>query len=301
MADPDRDEPVWYYQLGDEVIGPVSWREIEELLADTFDAKELLVARAGDRKWRSAQEIIDEFEEAEAEDEDAEEADAAEEAPPKPLTPVFGLKPWLAQGWRIVSDDLRRFVAADILLIALSAVSLMVCFSALHAGLYDMALKRFRGEVQENLGVVAGFRYFGRALGLYLVLFVIGLPLGVVAMLGLVALLIVFQARPEVQLLSLLSTWFFWIVVSLGMALPGAAAFFAMPLIVERDMGAMEAVKASWALTRSDYFSYLGMTIVFGFLSALGGVICWIGLVITLPILPAAQVCVYKHYFRDEA
>jgi uncharacterized membrane protein len=67
--------------------------------------------------------------------------------------------------------------------------------------------------------------------------------------------------------------------------------------MVDRDMGPLEAVRASWEVTRRDYLSFLGMTLVLSLLSALGGLLCWLGLIITLPILPAGQVCVYKHCF----
>jgi len=99
----------------------------------------------------------------------------------------------------------------------------------------------------------------------------------------------------------MLTSWLFWLATSLVMSLPGAAAFYAMPLMVDRDMGAMEALKASWAVTKGDYLSYLGMTIVLMLLSGAGALLCWVGVVLTLPLLPAAQVCVYGYHFRAPA
>ncbi len=62
-----RDEQrLWHYQLGGRDLGPVSWAEIEELLADTADAEELLVAREGDQAWRPAAGVIRERARAEA-------------------------------------------------------------------------------------------------------------------------------------------------------------------------------------------------------------------------------------------
>ncbi len=305
MAGFDRDEPVWYYQLGGKALGPVPWSEIEELLEDAFEAEDLLVARGGDDTWRSAQQVIDEFEKDEP-DEDEAEADEepdekVEEEPREPLTPVLGLKAWIGQAWGIISDDLRQYLVGSIMVLVLSSVSLMICFPALYASFYSMALKRFRGEKLGSSDFTSGFHFFGRALGLYAVIFLIGLPGAVIAVFGAAVLLTMLPEDSAARSVLMLTSWLFWLVASLVMSLPGAAAFFAMPLMVDRDMGAMEALRASWEVTRRHYFSYLGMTLVLSLLSGLGGAVCWIGLVFTLPILPVAQVCAYRYHFRDAA
>ncbi len=54
-----QDEQVtWRYQLGGRELGPVSWAEIEELLADTADAEDLLVRADTDATWRPAADVI---------------------------------------------------------------------------------------------------------------------------------------------------------------------------------------------------------------------------------------------------
>jgi hypothetical protein len=281
--------------LGGKALGPVAWSEIEELLEDTFDAEDLLVARAGDEGWRPAAEVIEEFEEEEPDDE------SDEDEAPEPLEPEEGLGAWLGQAWTIVSERLSRFVSAGILLICISAFSLLICFPALHAGLYLMALKRFRGEKVNAGDITRGFHHFGRAFGLYVTIFIIGLAGGFITLVGMVIVMIATGASADADALGTVSAWFFWLAVSIAMAVPAAAAFFAVPLILDRDIGVVEALRQSWAVTRRAYLSYLGMTVVLSLLSALGGVLCWVGVVITLPLLPAAQVCAYMHYFPDEA
>jgi uncharacterized membrane protein len=177
----------------------------------------------------------------------------------------------------------------------------MVCFPALHAGLYVLALKRFRGEKLESGDFIRGFQFFGRALGLYLVLFLIGLPFGLLAILGVALGIVAVGGEPGAQTVLGMFTTLLWLAVGLSMAFPGAAGFFAMPLMLDRDTGAMEALAASWAVTKGNYLSYLGMTIVLMLLSGAGALLCWVGVVLTLPLLPAAQVCVYGYHFREAA
>ncbi|MGI5818290.1 MAG: GYF domain-containing protein [Armatimonadota bacterium] len=299
MAEPGLDESQWYYQLGGRALGPVSWREIERLLEDTFDAEDLLIARAGDDDWRSAREIIDEAEKAGAVEEDAEDASAEveEEEPPEPLPPVHGLKPWLSQTSEVFADDLKEYIYGSIMLLALGSVSLMVCFPALHAGFYILALRRFDGEARRTPGFLDGFRYFGRTLALYVLLLLMALPIGVALVVGVAVLIVAIPDNAGFAIDLTVMTLLFWLAGTLTIAPPVAVGFFAVPLMVDRDLGAIDALKQSWAVTRKRYFSFLGMTIVFAVLSGLGWLFCWIGVLLTLPLLPVAQVCVYRDYF----
>ncbi len=302
MEQADREEAVWYYQLGGNALGPVRWAEIEEILETSADAEDLLVARGGDEEWRSADEILKETEEAEgaaekaAQEEAEEDAEAqAEEEPKEPLVPVHGLREWIGQAWEIVRGDLGRFVTAGIIVIAISLFSALICFPALHAGLYIMALKRFRGEEITAATVFEGFRHFGQALVLYLLMAVIAFPAVGLAQFALIVIL----EGSDSPLGLCLSLTFLAGGLLLGLALPGAAAFYAMPLIVDRSMSAWEAVKASWAVTGRSYLSHLGMQLSLSLLSTIGLLVCTILVLLSMPMLPAAQVAAYEYHYRD--
>lgn len=298
MEQSERDQAIWFYQLGGKALGPVAWTEIEALIADSADEAELLVARDGDDAWRPAADVVKEMEEAEdaEEDEAAGEEAAAEAEPEAPLVPVHGLGPWLSQAWRIVRADGGRFFSAGIMLIVLSSFSLLLCLPALHAGLYIMALKGFRGEKVEAGTIFEGFHHFWRAFALYLVMSLLALP---VAALVLLALVIVAVAADAPVFLGQTGILGFWLGFALGLVLPGAIAFYAMPLIVDRDLGAWEAVKASWAVTKTDFLSYVGMQLSFSAVSILGLLACFIFWPFSLPMLPAGQVVAYQYHFRD--
>jgi len=295
----NRAQAIWFYQLGGKALGPVAWAEIEALIADSADEADLLVARGGDDAWRPAADVVKEMEEVEdAEEDEAGGEEATAEAEPKaPLVPAHGLGPWLSQAWQIIRGDGGTFFSAGIMLIVLSPFSLLLCLPALHAGLYIMALKGFRGEKVEAGTVFEGFRHFWPAFALYLVMSLLAMP---VAALGLLAVaittLVTDSATPFLGQLGVLSLSFgFW----LGLALPGAVAFYAMPLIVDRDMGTWEAVKASWAVTRADFLSHVGMQVSLSLISGVGLLACFIFWPFSLPLLPAGQVAAYEYQFRD--
>ncbi len=294
MEQASGEEAVWFYQLGGKGLGPVTWTEIEALIADSADEAELLVARGGDDAWRRAADVVEQLEAARAAA--VAEQDAADADPKAPLVPVHGLGPWLKQGWEIIRGDGGEFFAAGIVLIVLSSFSLLLCLPALHAGLYIMALRGFRGEKVDGGTIFQGFRHFWQACALYAMMALIAFPAAAVTVLALVIGAVVAEAPVLVGSTGLLG---FWLGFCAGGVLPGAAAFYAMPLIVDRQMSAWEAVKASWAVTRTDLLSYVGMQLSFSLISSIGLLAGFIFWPLSLPILPAGQVAAYRYHFRD--
>ena len=294
MAGFGRDEVVWYYRLGDEALGPVAWREIDELLEDTVHPRDLLVMRSDESDWRPAHRVLWRVEEADAR---AEDSDGRRPLKPirgvVPLTrkwPLGGLSEWNAQTWRIVSEDMGHYIVGSVVLLLVSPLSLMICFPALHAGYYIMALHRFRGGTMEHCSVVDGFAHFREAWRLYGMVFLIGLPLAALAIAVVGA-----SVEPGPPLLMIIGVY--WPLSALAMSLPGAAAFFAVPLIVDREMTAVDALRASWAVTRRRYLRYLLLTIGLVVESGMAGNVLVFFLPVTLPMLPAGQVCLYEAEF----
>ncbi|MEA3399640.1 MAG: DUF4339 domain-containing protein [Armatimonadota bacterium] len=137
----NREDAVWYYRLGGQTLGPVSWAEIEQLLRDTAEGDRLLVARGGDEGWSRAADVMSQhpelrpeepvpsaaaeevIEEAGADDWALSDLDEPEPAPAAPvqqpravptggMRPQHGLGKWLGQAWEIVAGNLWAFVGA---------------------------------------------------------------------------------------------------------------------------------------------------------------------------------------------
>lgn len=79
-----------------------------------------------------------------------------------------------------------------------------------------------------------------------------------------------------------------------------AACFmFTMPLIVDKSMGAVEAISLSFNTLKSQAFSALGFTLVIGLVIIAGMLACGIGIFVTLPIALVAIVLLYRDFFPD--
>jgi len=350
----NRDEAVWYYRLGGQTLGPVSWVEVEQLTRDTIDAGELMVARGGDAGWTKAADVAAANPELapaaapvapvapQAEEPAAAEADwsaigepepepaATEDVPwatPEPsgaaadvlggaavardvgrpavapqvqrpvyaggMAPKEGLGGWIGQSWEMVSGDLGAFILGLLLVGIVSVVTLFICAPPLQAGLFIMALKKFRGEPISAGTVFEGFQFFWPAWGLALVQALlsgaIGGILGGILGAGLGA------AGVDQEVIAMAGQ----VVGSIVGLVIGAAFFFSWVLLVDRAMGPIDAIKNSWAVTSEELVSYIGIVFVLQLIGMAGAIACGVGVLVTAPMVLCATVAAYMWRFRS--
>ena len=72
---------------------------------------------------------------------------------------------------------------------------------------------------------------------------------------------------------------------------------FAVPLIIDKQMHFVAALKTSWRMVMKHWWQVLGLVLVAGLLSGLGALACCIGVVFTLPISFAAMMFAYETIF----
>ncbi len=70
--------------------------------------------------------------------------------------------------------------------------------------------------------------------------------------------------------------------------------YFFIYCIVDRDMGITEALRASGELTQGHKWSLFFLWIVLGLINALGAILCFVGLLVTVPLTFMATIYVYR-------
>lgn len=78
------------------------------------------------------------------------------------------------------------------------------------------------------------------------------------------------------------------------------ALFFTMPLIVERKLGAIDAMKASYELTKNNLLMFTLFAFVVSLISQAGAYACYIGLLATIPLLFTITAIAYRDSFGVE-
>jgi len=72
-------------------------------------------------------------------------------------------------------------------------------------------------------------------------------------------------------------------------------------VLVAEGVGAWDAVVGSWEKVSRQFWSYLGIYIVLTLLASIGSYACYVGLLVTWPIMPCGIVAAYRWHFRPGA
>jgi hypothetical protein len=186
----------------------------------------------------------------------------------------FGV--WIEEGFNLYKDNFGPLVLASLLAILLSSVSFGILTGPMMAGLVLVTLEILDKKQPQPSGgeVFRGFDYF---LNSFLFFLVWGLIIG----LGIAILTVAF-------------------CIGLVLAAPiiyAAQAFlmFALFLIVDRKMDFWPASMESINTVKTNFWPFLGVSIVAGLIGSLGTIACGIGVIFTLPI----QVCIVAVAYRD--
>ncbi len=83
--------------------------------------------------------------------------------------------------------------------------------------------------------------------------------------------------------------------------LPGLAVlglfYFTMPLIVERKLGVIDAMKASFEVTKGHWFMFVLFAVVVSLLAQLGSVACGVGMLATFPLFFTINAVAFRDLF----
>jgi hypothetical protein len=186
----------------------------------------------------------------------------------------FGI--WIEEGFNLYKDNFGPLVLASLLAILLSSVSFGILTGPMMAGLVLVTLDIVdRKQPQPSGGeVFRGFDYF---LNSFLFFLVWGLIIGLgIAILTVVFCLGLVLAAPIIYVAQ-------------------AFLMFGLFLIVDRKMDFWPASMKSINTVKTNFWPFLGVSIVAGLIGSLGGIACGIGVIFTLPI----QVCIVAVAYRD--
>jgi hypothetical protein len=269
-----------------QTIGPLQWREVEEVCGDEIPADELQVAEYEGGPWMTAAEVLEKYPE-------------VAQPPPLVIEPEEGLGPWMSQALRIITGDFWAFAGATFVALCMSVATFGTGAPAMYTGLCLMARRRFRGLPVKAGTVYEGMHYFLPALAAGLILSAL-IAVGAV---GAFAARLATLPGPEAiaGAGALIVDFVVYLAFAAWCGAVGAAGFYAFPLIVSENAGGREALRRSWAVTRQRFASYFGMQLVLQ-IGAFIGLLAWgVGFLITAPLLPAAQTAAYEYHFRDGA
>jgi uncharacterized membrane protein len=188
-------------------------------------------------------------------------------------------------------------------MIIASIVPLGILLGPMMCGIYMALFKQRRGQLVEFGDLFKGFDYFKDSLIASLLhvipAFVIIIPTYIFFYISLIAMIGASGGQPDpAVVLGFLGFWVIvFVIVVVVMILISVVFTFAYPLIVDRGLSGMDAVKLSAKAAMGNYLGLLGLMLLTSFLGLVGAVFCYVGAFLIAPITFGALATAYEQVF----
>jgi len=217
----------------------------------------------------------------------------------KAVEPVACIK----AGWNLIRNQYWLFVGIAVVGILVgSVVPFGILLGPMMCGIYLALFKTRRGQPIEFGDLFKGFDYFSDSL--------------IATLLHLVPILVVFVPSYIVFYIALFMMMprngepdpgamfgffglfaVFWLVMMVLLILVSVGFTFAYPLIVDRRLSGLNAVKLSIKAGMANFWQLLGMLLLNGLVTFVGVLFCYVGAFLVLPVTFAAIVTAYEQVF----
>ncbi len=307
--------------------GPVTAEQLQQWIRENRANAQTLVQAEDSADWRPLHQVPEFSAVLQSAAAATSPASAAPPVPPAELAArdyTLDLGGYLSRGWSLFKANMGLFIGVGLLYLAVwlvlgligiipfvglvSSVAQIILAGPLVGGLYWVFILRARGLAATVGDLFAGF---SRAFGNLILAQVVSSLLALVGMLpgaflvgAGVALLAGSGSGSGVHAvgLALAVGGGVLLVIGVGVAIYLSVCWmFALPLVIDRQMGFWEAMGLSRAQVRKHWWGVFGCTFVLGLVSMAGLLACGVGLLFTIPLAFAAIVCMYEDLFGGNA
>jgi len=218
---------------------------------------------------------------------------------PKAVQPVECIK----AGWQLIRSQYWLFVGLTIVGVLIgSVVPFGILMGPMMCGIYLTLFKTRRGEAVEFSDLFKGFDFLSDSLIatlLHLIpILVIFVPSYILFYIGLIFMVPRNGEADPTAMLTFFGLFaIFWIVMMVILIIVSVGFTFAYPLIVDRKLSGLNAVKLSIKAGMANFWQLLGMLLLNGLLSILGVLLCYVGVFLILPVSFAAIATAYEQVF----
>jgi uncharacterized membrane protein len=213
----------------------------------------------------------------------------------------------LKGAWELIKDQYWLFVGICIVgLLVGSAVPLGILMGPMMCGMYLTFFRKRKGLPIEFGTLFKGFDYFGQSIvaALLHVIPIIVVVIGAYIFLyvGMFAAMFAAgsageDAAPLAGIGFIFVFLIFYVVILLIVTLISIGFAFAYPLIVDRNLQGLDAVKLSFRAAFANFWRILGLNLLGGLLGMVGMLFCYVGFIFVLPITMGASAIAYEQVF----
>ena len=208
----------------------------------------------------------------------------------------------LKEGWATIKDRYWLFLGITLVGIIVGGAVPIVLVGPMMCGLYMCLFAKMRGEPVEFSQLFKGFDYFVPALVAAAIQTVPVIIIIVIADIFFLAFTYLVlpnspgEGPPVIFWVGLVLFMLFAAIVSI---IIHTLFLFSYPLVVDRRLSGMEAIKTSYRAALKNLGGILGLIMLMFLLAILGVLACYVGLLFFLPVSFAAYAAAYRRVFPD--
>ncbi len=193
---------------------------------------------------------------------------------------MIRISDWLSKAWETFTKSVGVHIVLALIVGLGSVVTIGILAGPLMCGWYYVILRQLREpDYEPQIGDIGkGFEVFGQALLAFILIVV-----------GSVVVSFVLSAVPVLgDLLSIAAGW-----------LIAACVLFVSPLIIDRNTGAIDAIKLSFEKVKPAFWGFFGFAVLISVISGVGAAICGVGWLVAGPVTTIAVAVAYRDNFEE--
>jgi len=220
----------------------------------------------------------------------------------KPMRNEISATDCMREGWSLIKDDYLVMLGASTLGMLLLYILPIIFQGPVYCGLFILMFDRMRGRAVSFERFFDGFNHFLTALLVTLITVIPGFILLFLVLSAAIVLIVSGVAFDEQGVSGALAGSIGLAVIITLAGLLISISFqimmaFAIPLVVEEKLGAVEACKKS-ARAVINHLGLVGGLVAFQSLLAIAGTLaCFIGIIFVIPLIFASSAVAYRHIF----
>ncbi len=207
----------------------------------------------------------------------------------------------LQAGWRLIKDDYWLFLGITLVGVLIGRLSSGILMGPCMCGIYLCMFRREKGEPVTFDNLFQGFNHFVQSLIATLIMMV---PMAVIlvgfCIAFFAALFLTVPRNPPEQG----PPWLFFaiaavmlLLLQIGLMLVAGLFLFSYPLIVDRKLSGVEAVKLSFKAVLANLVGVIALLLLDVALTFVGALACYVGAFFVIPITLAGQAVAYRQVF----
>jgi hypothetical protein len=216
------------------------------------------------------------------------------------VQPVVCLK----KGWNLIRDHYWLFFGMSFVAMFLgSFVPFGIILGPLMCGIYLSLFQLRRGQRVEFANLFKGFDYFGESIIAtlihYVPMVIIILPFYIVLYGGMFLMMPRQGGEPDpASFFGFFAVMLVVVLIMMVLILLISVIFtFSYPLIVDRKVSGIDAVKLSARAALANFGPLLGLLLLNGLITVAGILLCFVGMYLAFPITFAAIAVAYEQVF----